>query len=382
MFSSNNKEMNRVRKAKKMPKYGLAKLNVGVASVLLGTGLVFAGGASVAHADVDTLPQDASQATSLAQQNQNSAANSSATSREKAILDAQNTVNQNSSAVASDQALLKSAQAGSSAAAQYSDAVKSASAASDAEVAANTTLTNAQTAKNNAQDKYSNASAAASNANGAWNMWGSSAASSLQARLSAVTDSANAASAAASAAWVKHNTNKQNLADANEVLSNAKTESAKKAAQETVDSYAKLLKHDHIKTLDAAYQQAAGKVNFIKEMLNGQRAWNSNGDKQDFDAMAKDVIAKNSAAAQAQNELAKANSDLVNAKAALATATANANAAWKTLQDIETAAYLHEDSYYTEAIKNAKSAKTAAVVKAQKSGAYNSYISNSNKVKE
>ena len=52
MYSKTNVMMNAEKKATKAPKYGLAKLSVGVASVLLGTTLVY-GGAN-AKADVAT----------------------------------------------------------------------------------------------------------------------------------------------------------------------------------------------------------------------------------------------------------------------------------------------------------------------------------------
>ena len=44
VFSKNNKKMIAERSAERTLKYGLVKLNVGLASVLLATGLTFAGG--------------------------------------------------------------------------------------------------------------------------------------------------------------------------------------------------------------------------------------------------------------------------------------------------------------------------------------------------
>lgn len=44
MFSKNNKKMIAERSAERTLKYGLVKLKVGLASVLLATGLTFAGG--------------------------------------------------------------------------------------------------------------------------------------------------------------------------------------------------------------------------------------------------------------------------------------------------------------------------------------------------
>ena len=53
MFSKNNKKMIAERSAERTLKYGLVKLKVGLASVLLATGLTFAGG-QAASADTVT----------------------------------------------------------------------------------------------------------------------------------------------------------------------------------------------------------------------------------------------------------------------------------------------------------------------------------------
>ena len=58
MFSKNNKKMIAERSAERTLKYGLVKLNVGVASVLLATGLTFAGG-QTASADTVTTSTEA-----------------------------------------------------------------------------------------------------------------------------------------------------------------------------------------------------------------------------------------------------------------------------------------------------------------------------------
>lgn len=58
MFSKNNKKMIAERSAERTLKYGLVKLNVGLASVLLATGLTFAGG-QTASADTVTTSTEA-----------------------------------------------------------------------------------------------------------------------------------------------------------------------------------------------------------------------------------------------------------------------------------------------------------------------------------
>ena len=58
MFSKNNKKMIAERSAERTLKYGLVKLNVGLASVLLATGLTFAGG-QAASADTVTTNTEA-----------------------------------------------------------------------------------------------------------------------------------------------------------------------------------------------------------------------------------------------------------------------------------------------------------------------------------
>ena len=58
MFSKNNKKMIAERSAERTLKYGLVKLNVGLASVLLATGLTFAGG-QAASADTVTTSTEA-----------------------------------------------------------------------------------------------------------------------------------------------------------------------------------------------------------------------------------------------------------------------------------------------------------------------------------
>lgn len=75
MYSKNNVMMNAEKKATKAPKYGLAKLSVGVASVLLGTTLVY-GGAN-AKADVATPVNDGALTTQTSSASTSSAAASS-----------------------------------------------------------------------------------------------------------------------------------------------------------------------------------------------------------------------------------------------------------------------------------------------------------------
>ena len=58
MFSKNNKKMIAERSAERTLKYGLVKLKVGLASVLLATGLTFAGG-QAASADTVTTNTEA-----------------------------------------------------------------------------------------------------------------------------------------------------------------------------------------------------------------------------------------------------------------------------------------------------------------------------------
>ena len=58
MFSKNNKKTIAERSAERTLKYGLVKLNVGLASVLLATGLTFAGG-QAASADTVTTNTEA-----------------------------------------------------------------------------------------------------------------------------------------------------------------------------------------------------------------------------------------------------------------------------------------------------------------------------------
>ena len=58
MFSKNNKKMIAERSAERTLKYGLVKLNVGLASVLLATGLTFVG-SQAASADTVTTSTEA-----------------------------------------------------------------------------------------------------------------------------------------------------------------------------------------------------------------------------------------------------------------------------------------------------------------------------------
>lgn len=77
MYSKNNVKMNAEKKAVKAPKYGLAKLSVGVASVLLGTTLVYGG----ANAKAATTPANAGE---LPTAQTSSASTSSATASSEA----------------------------------------------------------------------------------------------------------------------------------------------------------------------------------------------------------------------------------------------------------------------------------------------------------
>lgn len=81
MFSKNNKKMIAERSAERTLKYGLVKLNVGLASVLLATGLTFAGG-QAASADTVTTSTEA-QTTEVAP-GQNDAATSTTETTNKA----------------------------------------------------------------------------------------------------------------------------------------------------------------------------------------------------------------------------------------------------------------------------------------------------------
>lgn len=162
MFSSNNKEMNRVRKAKKLPKDALAKLNVGVASVLLGTGLVFAGATTANAATVTSpAPADAQVASAASTSTADSAAVQSAQQNVSTASHALNSANANVSAAQSDYDAAARVNSGASAIASDEQAVSDAQSSLTDAVNANHAAINA---RNSASTAFSNASTAVSEA--------------------------------------------------------------------------------------------------------------------------------------------------------------------------------------------------------------------------
>ena len=138
MYSKNNVKMNAEKKAVKSPKYGLAKLSVGVASVLLGTTLVYGANAQADTKVVNETPVTAGELQSAASEAPAASDSATVTSADvqkasDAASAAQATADAHKQAVSDAQAALDKAKAANADAAAVKDALNNAKSAEAAE---------------------------------------------------------------------------------------------------------------------------------------------------------------------------------------------------------------------------------------------------------
>ena len=158
MYSKNNVKMNAEKKAVKAPKYGLAKLSVGVASVLLGTTLVYGANAQADVLTAVTDPNQPTAQTSSAASDDKAVTSADVEAASQAATEAKSAADAHQAVVSDAQSALEKAKSANSKVAVVNDALNSARAAESAEAQANGAVTSANKALNEATEAYNTAS--------------------------------------------------------------------------------------------------------------------------------------------------------------------------------------------------------------------------------